>query len=487
MVTSTHAIAQRLNHAAFHRVRLSQSIVAGIAVLLDLLVICTTALTIYLVYVASTDPGRFPSYAGATGLYCLLLVQSFLVTGMYRFGRLIKPDSHVRRLMLIPVGIFLILLTLAFALKTSEEFSRVWAFAFLAALVVAIPAGRFALALGLGRLAQRGHLGRNILIYGAGEQGASLIRHIEAVGEPWNRIIGIFDDRGSRRAAPEARYPFLGGRDELLQWARTHRTDEILIALPWSATDRLLNITHILSSLPADVRLSPEFVGADFLHRRTSYQYGVPMLALLDKPVTGWSAIGKAVLDYSLGALFTFLCLPAMGMIALAIKLDSPGPVLFRQKRCGFNHQLIDVFKFRTMYVEKTDANADELTRPGDPRVTRVGAVLRRLSLDELPQLFNVLRGEMSLVGPRPHALKAKAGGVLYEDVIDDYAVRHKVKPGITGWAQVNGWRGNTETEADLLGRLEHDLYYIENWSVLFDFSIILRTAFVVLGGKNSY
>jgi lipopolysaccharide/colanic/teichoic acid biosynthesis glycosyltransferase len=161
--------------------------------------------------------------------------------------------------------------------------------------------------------------------------------------------------------------------------------------------------------------------------------------------------------------------------------------VLFRQQRYGFNHQLIGMYKFRTMYVDRTDADAERLVERGDPRVTRVGAVLRRFSIDELPQLFNVLRGEMSVVGPRPHALQAKAAGRLYADVVDEYAVRHKVKPGITGWAQVNGWRGNTETEDDIIGRVEHDLYYIENWSLLFDFSIILRTIWVVLRTRNSY
>jgi lipopolysaccharide/colanic/teichoic acid biosynthesis glycosyltransferase len=139
------------------------------------------------------------------------------------------------------------------------------------------------------------------------------------------------------------------------------------------------------------------------------------------------------------------------------------------------------------MYVDRMDADAEKLATRGDPRITRVGAFLRRFSLDELPQLFNVLRGEMSVVGPRPHALQAKAGGKLYKDVVDEYATRYKVRPGITGWAQVNGWRGNTETENDLIGRVEHDLYYIENWSIPFDLSIILRTVTAVIGGKNSY
>jgi exopolysaccharide biosynthesis polyprenyl glycosylphosphotransferase len=186
--------------------------------------------------------------------------------------------------------------------------------------------------------------------------------------------------------------------------------------------------------------------------------------------------------------LFTLIALPIMALAAIAIKLESKGPILFKQQRYGFNNQLIEVYKFRSMYTEMTDANAEQLTTRDDPRVTRVGAFLRRTSLDELPQLLNVLKGEMSVVGPRPHATRAKAAGKLYEDVVDGYAIRHKVKPGITGWAQVNGWRGNTDTEGDIMGRLEHDFYYIENWSVMFDLYIILRTIkAVIVGDKNAY
>ena len=167
---------------------------------------------------------------------------------------------------------------------------------------------------------------------------------------------------------------------------------------------------------------------------------------------------------------------PVMALVALAIKLDSKGPVLFRQKRYGFNNELIEVFKFRSMFVEQADANAAKLVTKDDPRVTRVGRFIRKTSLDELPQLFNVLRGELSLVGPRPHALQAKAADRLYHDVVDGYFARHKVKPGITGWAQINGWRGETDTPEKIQKRVEHDLYYIDNWSVLLDLYILLKT-----------
>ena len=176
-----------------------------------------------------------------------------------------------------------------------------------------------------------------------------------------------------------------------------------------------------------------------------------------------------------------------MGLVALAVKLDSRGPVLFRQKRYGFNNELIEIYKFRSMYVDQADANAAKLVTKDDPRVTRVGRFIRKTSLDELPQLFNVLKGELSLVGPRPHALQAKAADRLYQDVVDGYFARHRVKPGITGWAQINGWRGETDTEEKTQKRVEHDLYYIDNWSVFFDLYILLKTPLALLRGENAY
>jgi exopolysaccharide biosynthesis polyprenyl glycosylphosphotransferase len=178
---------------------------------------------------------------------------------------------------------------------------------------------------------------------------------------------------------------------------------------------------------------------------------------------------------------------PVMLGVALAVRLTSPGPVLFRQKRYGFNNELIEVYKFRSMYVNQSDAGAAKLVTRDDPRVTPVGRFIRRTSLDELPQLFNVIKGELSLVGPRPHALQAKAANTLYDQVVDGYFARHKVKPGITGWAQVNGWRGETDTSDKIQKRVEHDLHYIENWSILLDIKIMLATPVSLFRTKNAY
>jgi exopolysaccharide biosynthesis polyprenyl glycosylphosphotransferase len=213
----------------------------------------------------------------------------------------------------------------------------------------------------------------------------------------------------------------------------------------------------------------------------------VAMIDLLEKPIADWGNVGKWAFDKTVALAALVLLAPVMLAVAAAIKLDSRGPVLFRQKRHGFNNELIEIFKFRSMYVDLCDVNASKLVTKNDPRVTRVGRFIRKTSLDELPQLFNVILGGLSLVGPRPHALQAKAAGNLYDEVVDGYFARHKVKPGITGWAQINGWRGETDTPEKIQKRVECDIYYIENWSLLLDTYILLKTPFALLKSENAY
>ena len=196
----------------------------------------------------------------------------------------------------------------------------------------------------------------------------------------------------------------------------------------------------------------------------------------------------KWLFDKIVSALALIALSPVMVLVALAIKLDSRGPVLFKQKRYGFNNEMIEVYKFRSMYVDKCDATASKLVQKGDPRVTKVGAFIRKTSIDELPQLINVVfKGNLSLVGPRPHAVHAKAENRLYDEAVDGYFARHRVKPGITGWAQVNGWRGETDTLRKMVYRVEHDLHYIDHWSIGFDLWILVLTVVRGIAGKNAY
>src|SRR4051812_10139054 len=248
---------------------------------------------------------------------------------------------------------------------------------------------------------------------------------------------------------------------------------------PSGASCRCWRSSGCLSAHSSKLRLRP---------RSYSYIGSVPVLDVSDKPIADWDLVLKGLFDRVVGALLLVLLSPILIATAAAVKLDSRGPVFFRQKRYGFNNELIEVFKFRSMRVDQCDTTASKLVTRHDPRVTRVGRFIRKASIDELPQLFNVvLKGNLSLVGPRPHALHAKAENRLYDQVVDGYFARHKVRPGLTGWAQINGWRGETDTSEKIQRRVEHDLYYIENWSVFFDLYILALTPFALLKSENAY
>jgi Undecaprenyl-phosphate glucose phosphotransferase len=336
--------------------------------------------------------------------------------------------------------------------------------------------------------ARSGRLYQRAAIYGAGPVTERLISDIEADTDSIVRVSGIFDDRSDGRAPRQILgYPRLGGLNDLLASSRTNRFDLIVVSLPLAAEARLTNVTRRLSVLPADVKIPAAATDLRFSPRTYSHIGSVAMIDLYDKPIADWGYVSKWLFDKIVGTLALAVFAPVILLVALAIKLESKGPVLFRQKRYGFNNELIEVLKFRSMYTDRCDANASKLVTKNDPRVTRVGRFIRKTSLDELPQLINVVTGGLSLVGPRPHAVQAKAAGHLYDEVVDGYFARHKVKPGITGWAQINGWRGETDTEEKIQKRIEHDLYYIENWSVFLDLYILFKTPLSLLNTRNAY
>jgi exopolysaccharide biosynthesis polyprenyl glycosylphosphotransferase len=235
------------------------------------------------------------------------------------------------------------------------------------------------------------------------------------------------------------------------------------------------------------VYLTADVVGLRYTAASITDIEGQPVIVVRQRPLKDWKGVQKRAFDLVLGWVLLVMLAPVMGAIALLIRFDSPGPVLFRQRRLGFNNNVITVFKFRTMFHHASDPLANRLTERNDPRITRLGGILRRLSLDELPQIFNVLNGEMSLVGPRPHALNAKAANRYYADVVAEYARRHVVKPGITGWAQVSGWRGETRTEEQIRQRVAYDLAYIERWSIGFDFKILWLTFVREVFSKHAF
>lgn len=335
---------------------------------------------------------------------------------------------------------------------------------------------------------RNGLLERRAIIVGGGKEAEDLILNLERQPNNDIRICGIFDDRGNTRS-PEliAGYPKLGTIPELVEFARDTRLDMLIVVLPLTAGGRVREMLKKLWVLPVDIHLSAHTNKLAFKARQYSYIGSMPFVNLAERPITGWRSIRKQIFDVVLSSMLMVMLAPLMLVTAIAIKMDSKGPVFFRQKRHGFNNEVIDVWKFRSMYTDKCDAEAKVVVTKGDPRVTKVGAFIRKTSIDELPQLWNVLKGELSLVGPRPHAVSAHIANQHWNDVVDGYYARHRVKPGVTGWAQTNGWRGEIDDVQKIKKRTDYDLYYIENWSLAFDFYILAMTPIKLINTKNAY
>src|SRR5471030_892209 len=337
------------------------------------------------------------------------------------------------------------------------------------------------------RLMLKGFFLQNAVILGATENGQRLAEYLLQHQDIRSGVTGFIDDRIGRMPKTVANLPLLGNSSDLERLIREEKVTQVLVALPWSAENRMDYIIRELRRLPVNVLLVPDMVAFRHAHNRITEVANLPMFNASDVPLNGWSPFFKRAEDMLLSCVALLLLSPVMLLVALAIKLDSPGPVLFRQKRYGYNNRLIEVCKFRSMHQHQADANAAQQATRGDARVTRVGRFIRKTSLDELPQLFNVVAGSMSMVGPRPHATATKAAGILFEEAVKEYTSRHRVKPGITGLAQINGYRGETDTVEKIEKRVEFDLEYIENWSVWFDIYILLRTVPAVLFTREVY
>ncbi len=336
--------------------------------------------------------------------------------------------------------------------------------------------------------ARNGVMERRAVIVGGGDPAKQLIRQLERQPDNDIRICGIFDDRGSERSPTVvAGYPKLGTFSELIEFARLARIDMLIIALPATAEARILQLVRKLWVLPVDIRLAAHANRLRFRPRSYSHVGAVPMFDIFDKPIRDWDSVAKRIFDIVFAVIAIAFLWPVMLAAAVAVKTTSKGPILFRQKRHGFNNEIINVLKFRSMYTHMGDQTAVKAVTKGDPRVTPVGRFLRKSSIDELPQLFNVLKGELSLVGPRPHAVHAQTGERKYVDVVESYFARHRVKPGVTGWAQINGLRGELDSDEKIRARTQHDLDYIENWSILFDLKILFLTPIRLLNTDNAY
>ncbi|MBR2535259.1 MAG: undecaprenyl-phosphate glucose phosphotransferase [Hyphomicrobium sp.] len=435
---------------------------------------------------AASDAGSMMALVRAA-LVAVLTISALHVKWSYSISALRSASGQLGKVFIALLTVFLTLTGAAYMagrVAPSPDFVVVWlvlSFACLGLIRVA--------AAGVVRaLTEAGMLVRKTIIVGGGKEADDVIAALHRDGAAQLQILGVFDDRADERVSEStAALARLGTFEDLENFCRDQAVDLLIVTVPTRAEDRLLQILNKLFVLQVDIRISA--LNARLRLNSNAYNYigKVPMLAVMDRPLTDWDRALKNLEDRVLGALLLLLVTPIMAIAALAIRLDSKGPIFFKQKRYGFNNELIEVFKFRSMYTDLADATASKLVTRDDPRVTPVGRFIRRTSIDELPQLFNVILGNMSLVGPRPHATQAKAGQDLYQDVVQGYYARHRVKPGVTGWAQINGWRGETDTHDKIQSRVEYDLYYIDNWSVLLDLYVIALTPFSLLSAKNAY
>ena len=476
--------AQRLLTSTF----VTRVTFAAAARVTETLALIALGSTIAHLYLPAAHLANGANYLFAPLVTVLIATSIFQAFGLYSIATLRSPLGAVGHLLLGWTVAVAGLIASLFFLKIAPDFSRVWLAVWYGTGLVCLGAGRFSFML-LARYAGRaGHFARNAIIYGSGGSSETLIAQLQNDPNSDVRICGVFDDRADERSLTSiGNIPCLGDIEALKAFSRSAHVDMLIMALPLAAESRVTMLINRISELPIDVRLAANASTLRFHKRAYSYIGSVPVIDLCERPISGWSACAKWVFDKVIATLAIIVLAPVMAAVAVAVRLESTGPAIFRQKRYGFNNELIEVYKFRSMYTDRTDVTASKLVTKDDPRVTRVGRVIRKTSLDELPQLFNVLLGTLSLVGPRPHAVQAKAADRLYPDVVDGYFARHKVKPGITGWAQINGWRGETDTSEKIQKRVEFDLAYIESWSVWFDLYILVKTPVALLSTDNAY
>ncbi|SEA56628.1 putative colanic acid biosysnthesis UDP-glucose lipid carrier transferase [Thiothrix caldifontis] len=392
--------------------------------------------------------------------------------------------DEVIRLIVTWLVTFLFLIFIIFAAKTSEEFSRFVLIGWLFITPLLLISSRYALRNLQASLKRIGINNHSIAIAGITQQGLHFAQMIESQPDSGFQIAGFYhlEDNSSALQLPR-HYANLGNAEAMKEAARTGEWDQIYLAPASGQSTFSLCLINELSDTITPIRLIPDDFTNSLLHSRYMEIAETPVLRIYDAPMSTQRALIKRIEDLFLGALILVLVSPMMLVIAIAIKLSSPGPVLFKQTRHGLRGEKFQVLKFRTMTVCENGGNIKQATR-NDCRITRIGSFLRKTSLDELPQFFNVLQGHMSIVGPRPHAV---AHNEEYRQLIPGYMRRHLMKPGITGWAQVNGWRGETDTLFKMEKRVELDMEYIRSWSLALDLRIIVVTVFKTLYDKNAY
>ncbi len=423
-------------------------------------------------------------YQTATLLSILFTLIVFTSSGIYRSWRGKSWLHQAQVVTLMWFSVVALLIVVAFLTKTSTEFSRQWMVAWVLTAWSLLLLFRFSLTYVLRAMRKKGWNHKRIVIVGAGSLGQSVAQNIQEADWMGLEIVAFLDDDKSLHGHWVRGIEVLGGAGKANLIVQQKKADEIWLALPLKAEDRVKEILYDLRHSTTTIRFVPGIFGFRLLNHSVTDVAGMAVLDLSASPMVGLNRVIKAVEDRVLALFILALISPLLAFIAIGVKFSSSGPVLFKQKRHGWDGKPIKVYKFRSMVVHCEDGGEVTQAKKCDGRITKFGAFLRHTSLDELPQFVNVLQGRMSIVGPRPHAM---AHNELYKDQIEAYMLRHKVKPGITGWAQVNGLRGETDTLDKMKKRVEYDLYYIEHWSLWFDIKIIIRTFFTGFIDKNAY
>ncbi|MFY7778989.1 MAG: undecaprenyl-phosphate glucose phosphotransferase [Elstera sp.] len=455
------------------------TLIAGLLRLTDILLVMLVA---YVLFWFQNDTLRAPHYYHQIIVLAALLTANFThVAGIYRPVALASTSLQVVRLAAAWSMVALAVLAFVFVTEIAEWLNPTWAMRWFFGVLACFTVTRVLIWERRRRMRRHGDLTIRIALVGARDLGRKVLEQLRQ--DPYVQVVGVFDTLDPGETTIEG-VPYRGSVKDLVRLVRKERVDEIVIAMIDRSEEEVASVLAKLRDVPINTKFCAHTLRFNLPVRGYSTVGGLPLLHVFQRPLGAWGQVLKGLEDRVLGLILLILALPVMAVIAVLVKLDSPGPVLFRQKRYGFNNNDITVFKFRSM---RNDPNPDPSVpqaQRNDPRVTRIGAFLRKSSLDELPQLFNVLQGTMSLVGPRPHAV---AHNEHYAAVIDGYLGRHRVKPGITGWAQVNGYRGETDTPEKMRMRVQYDLYYIDNWSLSLDLKILLMTIFVGFVNRNAY
>jgi Undecaprenyl-phosphate glucose phosphotransferase len=373
------------------------------------------------------------------------------------------------------LGVVVLVAAMTFFFR-GYDYSRLVILYFWVLSIVSVSVSRAVFREALRFARRRGYNLRYAVVVGSGGPAAEMVRRLRRRPDVGIQVLGVVNDAKEEVESVK----WLGSYDELRGVLDRQPVDVVFLAIPHEEYGRLGEILQEIGDEPVTIHFVPDIFGLASLRGGMEEFEGLPVIHLRESPLYGWNFVLKRFMDLAFGGLALLVVLPAMGLIALAVRMSSPGPILYRQERMGLDGRRLSMLKFRTMPVDVEAETGPVWARPGDPRPTRVGTFLRRWSLDELPQLLNVLRGEMSLVGPRPER------PVFVEEFrrkIPGYMLRHKVKSGVTGWAQVNGWRGNTSLEK----RIEYDLYYIERWSLGFDLKILWLTLWRGFRNRNAY